>query len=108
MPDYSSFLISVVVPLLVGSLPAVLTYLLGRRRAAAEGSSLRVNAAASLTNAATALIDDLRQEIDRLSEQNGEKQRALDILTARVRRLEDRVRQLETENEELRCLLAKA
>lgn len=83
-----NIIISIVLPLLVGSLPAVLTYILGRRRAKGEETTIRANAAATLTKAAAELVDELRTEIKRLQ--------------TRVRELAERVEKLEQENKELK------
>jgi len=79
---------SVILPLVVGSLPAVLTYLLGRRQARNTETTIKANAAATLTRAAAELVEDLRAEIERLQ--------------GKVLALDERVEKLERENKTLK------
>jgi len=78
---------SIILPLVVGGLPALLTYLLGRRQARSAETTIKANAAATLTKAAAELVEDMRAEIGRLRKQ--------------IRELTDRVEKLERENKTL-------
>jgi len=85
---------SIIIPLVVGSLPAFLTYLLGHRKAKGEETKIRANAAATLTKAAAELVEDLRAEIERL-------QVRVKALTERVDKLERENKTLTRQNEKL-------
>jgi len=89
------WIFSVLVPLAVGLVPAILTYLAGRRRARGEETKLRANAAATLPSAAATLVDQLPTEIDGLRETG-------DMLAKEMSRLRERIVGLERENKRLR------
>lgn len=100
----------IIVPLIVGCLPALVTYLLTRRKAQIEPEKLRADAAAALTTAASEFIDDLRQEITVLRErvevleaQNREQMQQIVALREALRLAEERIAELEKENRELRA-----
>jgi len=56
-------LISVIVPLVVGCIPAIITYLLGRRSAAVEPDKIRADTASILTGGYEKLVQDYQEQI---------------------------------------------
>jgi len=82
---------AILLPLMFGSLPVVLTYLGGRRKN-------RADAAATLTTAASTLIEDLRAEIERL-------QKKLARLSARMEKLEAENKMLRAQNDSLMVII---
>ena len=56
-------LISVIVPLVVGCIPAIITYLLGRKKAAVEPDKIRADTASILTDGYEKLVQDYQEQI---------------------------------------------
>lgn len=110
-------ILSVVVPLLVALVPSVLIYLSNRGKAAVELEKLRAEAAAAITEAASGLVDDLRNEVaaararvrelEILDRQRQEEQQALQkqyiALQETLAMTMPRITELERTNEHLQA-----
>jgi len=67
--------LSVLVPLIVGCIPALITYLLGHRKAAAEPEKIRADAAATLSGGYEKLVQDYQEQIISMKTEVGKLQR---------------------------------
>jgi len=113
--------VSIIVPLLAGLVPALLTYLATRHKARAEAGKIKADTAETITLTAGKLIDELREEMGKRAARQGQEiaglrseleaaQRRITEQDGKIAEQDKRIAELVEENEHLRvrnhCLLA--